>query len=395
MNIEQRPMSTTQSSEFPPQSSVLSTQSSKNETTPLELLNLHLTDGKSKGNKSNKLYQKFNRELSWDAILNKGYQTDLAPLLYHIINKSPELATCNLIISQETKSKLRALYNHYLATILIQFNELDKILSTFEREGIDVIQLKGAELAKNYYPNQKLRPMGDIDLLVRKEDIKSAKECLINQGYEFNENSKKNFPSVKHNTIALTIIDLHRYVAKSDFIKNNLLEFWENTLPINKNQRHILTIPEEFLLLHILWHTYRNLSNHLYLRLIWLLDIALIIREKDNIDWIFIEKKANEWGIQKQVYFCLYFTTQLFSIVFDKNIMRALMPSNQSIKIFDFVTLRIENKKQASKNSKRVYIILLNLISLNAIYERVKYLLYISKSLLEESTGKNKICQYK
>ena len=50
--------------------------------TPLELLNLYLTDGKSKGHTSSELYQKFNREFTWDAILNKGYQADLCPLRF-------------------------------------------------------------------------------------------------------------------------------------------------------------------------------------------------------------------------------------------------------------------------------------------------------------------------
>jgi len=52
--------------------------------TPLELLNLYLSDGKSVGPAESKLYQKFNSELSWDALLNEGYQQDLAPMLYYI-----------------------------------------------------------------------------------------------------------------------------------------------------------------------------------------------------------------------------------------------------------------------------------------------------------------------
>ncbi len=58
---------------------------------PLQLLNLYLTDGKSLGPKESKLYQKFNKDISWDAILNKGYQSDLAPLLYYIITKTEVL----------------------------------------------------------------------------------------------------------------------------------------------------------------------------------------------------------------------------------------------------------------------------------------------------------------
>jgi len=52
--------------------------------TPLELLNLHYSDGKSTGNKENKLWRKMNALLSWENILERGYQADLCPLLFII-----------------------------------------------------------------------------------------------------------------------------------------------------------------------------------------------------------------------------------------------------------------------------------------------------------------------
>ncbi len=63
--------------------------------TPLQLLNLYLTDGTSTGPKESKLYQKFNTDLTWDTMLNEGYQSDLAPLLYHIITKTNVLNKIN------------------------------------------------------------------------------------------------------------------------------------------------------------------------------------------------------------------------------------------------------------------------------------------------------------
>jgi hypothetical protein len=51
-----------------------------NSITPLELLNLYYSDGQSLGNRENKLWQKMNSLLSWDNILERGYQADLCPL---------------------------------------------------------------------------------------------------------------------------------------------------------------------------------------------------------------------------------------------------------------------------------------------------------------------------
>ncbi len=126
-----------------------------NQITPLELLNMHITDGKSSGPMESKLYQKFNQDLTWDSMLNKGYQSDLAPLLYHIITKTDTLKPINQStnkpfnqIDDSVISKLKHLYHQNMIRSMVMFSELDKILNTFEKEGIDIIQLKGAELGK-------------------------------------------------------------------------------------------------------------------------------------------------------------------------------------------------------------------------------------------------------
>jgi hypothetical protein len=371
--------------------------------TPLELLNLYLTDGKSIGSEESKLYQKFNCELTWDALLNEGYQQDLAPMLYYIITKTsvlktwqthkPELGTYNpqlsipqsFGISDEIKSKLKLLYHQFLVRNMIQFKELDTILDAFERKEIDVIQLKGAWLAKNYYPDPALRPMADLDLLVRKEDMKRAKESLMAQGYEFNgifpfmsedsyEKAHFHFPYRKNDSSAPIFVELHQDIAaKSDSVKNNIQDFWGNASLINKDhKKNVLTVPKEYFLLHLFWHTFHNLSGYLYFRFIWLLDIAHIINKHTNyINWLFIEKKATEWRIQKQVYFCLYLVSQLF---FDNKITKTLMPANSSKKIFNSVMLKMENNTLALNDPNRFLIILLNLLSLNTFNERIKYL---------------------
>ncbi len=264
---------------------------------PLELLNLYLTNGKSTGPRESKLCQKFNQDLTWDTMLNHGYQSDLAPLLYHILTKTPVLENFNsqpatrnsqqslnstqssacpvkcsatspgssslspqyFMISPQHLTKLKALYHHNLIRSMIQFNELDKILNTFEKEEIDAIQLKGAELAKTYYPDQALRPMVDIDLLVMKEDMERAKVSLTNIGFEFQDRPfyvkedswKKNYfhyPCVKHNAVGSTVVELHiDIVQRPGFVRHDISEFWEYSVPTNGSYKHILRFLNEIL----------------------------------------------------------------------------------------------------------------------------------------------------
>ncbi len=52
---------------------------------------------------------------------------------------------------------------------------------------IKTIVLKGAMLAETVYPNIALRSMGDIDLLIHKDDLDRAAKRILELGYIFNE----------------------------------------------------------------------------------------------------------------------------------------------------------------------------------------------------------------
>lgn len=61
-------------------------------------------------------------------------------------------------------------------TVQSQFltHRLRRLLGLLSSEGIPVMLLKGAALAHRFYPDAGMRPMGDLDLLVRAEDAQSA-----------------------------------------------------------------------------------------------------------------------------------------------------------------------------------------------------------------------------
>jgi len=60
---------------------------------------------------------------------------------------------------------------------------LADILTCYQAAGIDVLVLKGAALAHLVYPQPVLRPMRDIDILVRAEDVYRAYARLPEIGF--------------------------------------------------------------------------------------------------------------------------------------------------------------------------------------------------------------------
>lgn len=360
--------------------------------TPLELLNLYLSDGKSKGDATNELYHKFNQELTWDALLNEGYQKDLAPLLYHIITKTslltPNSSSAAPVsspltphrdhVSDEITNKLKDLYNQSLAKNMVQFSELEKILNVFEKEGIDVIQLKGAWIAKNYYPDPVLRPMNDLDLLIRPEDMKRAENSIEKMGYVLFKYSKTkehyHHTYIKNHSVSPVVAELHFDIrAKSDFIHSNVFDIWKNSVTIGSRYNHILRQPNEYLLLHILWHNYYDILKH-NVRFIGFCDIAFIVKKLGSkMDWSLLEKKMEEWKIQNHSYFCFNFIEQVFNLKLNELMINRIKPSRVDVKLYDLVFLIYKKRTQPGRAINYINLIILNLISLRSIKDRMLY----------------------
>lgn len=61
--------------------------------------------------------------------------------------------------------------------------ELQEILGLFNRRHIPLLPLKGSILAPVYYPHPGLRPMADLDVLVRPDDFAASASLLAELGY--------------------------------------------------------------------------------------------------------------------------------------------------------------------------------------------------------------------
>lgn len=61
-----------------------------------------------------------------------------------------------------------------------------EILAAFQKAGIETLLLKGAVLSPLFYPNPLLRPLADLDLLIRPRDIAISREIMLKQlGYRY------------------------------------------------------------------------------------------------------------------------------------------------------------------------------------------------------------------
>lgn len=114
----------------------------------------------------------------WESLYALAKRHRMVPLLYHAIEKKwigqPPAPILNEI-SDETRV-------HWLQAANRSYDQR-RLLSSFERENISAIILKGTPLSYRLYGNFAIRHSKDIDLLIHPSDRKKATTLLYKQGF--------------------------------------------------------------------------------------------------------------------------------------------------------------------------------------------------------------------
>lgn len=168
--------------------------------------------------------------------------------------------------------------------------EQRRIVDTILDGGIDVVLVKGVTLAARYYGEIALRPIGDIDLLVHPEDAADCGRILSTCGYTPLPGREKptqwhslvNRALAYHGSAGITI-DVHWALASlppyvAAFPQADIWNCAES-LDLSGPSARRLSIADELRFL-----CYHYAAQHRDRRLIWLVDIAEILRSLPS-DW--------------------------------------------------------------------------------------------------------------
>ena len=101
----------------------------------------------------------------WNQVVQQSIRHSVAPLLYFRLKQS------GLDVPTNASEKLHELYLGSVASNMHLYHELSKRLQVLKDASIPVVALKGAHLAEIVYGHIGLRPMSDVDLLLKREDL--------------------------------------------------------------------------------------------------------------------------------------------------------------------------------------------------------------------------------
>jgi len=241
----------------------------------------------------------------WDALLHASHSSKTTPILYHTLG--PFLS--NIRIPTQVQQELRQAYHRSAAKNLRVYQQLLKLVGAFNHVGIPVILLKGAHLAELVYGNGALRPMGDLDLLVRKVNLSRASELLLKHGYTPSKQVLDRPLDICHlpafKGVDSLPIEIHFNIVEPPFCERfDVAELWERSLKASIKGVEVLTLCPEDLLLHLCVHT--AIRHGFDNGITPLLDISFSLdRYHREIDGDRILTRAKQWGAIRCVYVML------------------------------------------------------------------------------------------
>lgn len=193
-----------------------------------------------------------------------------------------------IIKDEKLYTKLLNWVNEYIIIDTKQTFYIDQIKTEFNKHNINFIFLKGSHL-KQLYPKSYMRGMGDIDVIVKKEDVNKANNILIKLGFK---QTSKTTHHLVYETIDKVNIELHNSVLseleEKDSLFNNV---WQH---LDRDDNLILEYELVYLIKHLARHTR---SSGIGIRSI--LDIEIFERyykERLNYEQVFLFLKQEKLG---------------------------------------------------------------------------------------------------
>ncbi len=268
--------------------------------------------------------------IDWDYLLTTARRHGLLPLLHKHANHA---SGSQLPASVRSTLKRESVMNVQSVLYLLgKALEVQRLLSS---QSIENALFKGPLLSEMAYGEVGLRQAGDIDVLIRPEDFKRAKELFESLGYQMHpqltepqQSSHLSFhceiPFVRDDWF--TVIDLHWGLTPRSFVfglRGDEVMSRLQTASFAGNK--IKTFANEDLILYLSMHG----AKHLWRRLEWIASLSELVRSLETSTWSEVVARAQKAKATRILALGLRLVENLASIELPEEVLRTLDGENQ------------------------------------------------------------------
>ncbi len=289
---------------------------------------------------------------------------------------SNEIATLPSVARNDSKAVDLQVQAHNIFAI----SELKELLGSFREDNIPVIVLKGASLLEMLYEKDFSRPMCDIDLLVKRADLRRIKERLSQLGYHFLSYNGDNHITYCKKEPPFIPIEIHWELLKRNHPLQRYAfgieteDFWEDLLPLRINGQKAHTMSCENLIIYLSCH----LLKESYADQKWFIDIDKVICHfKREINWKKVIERAEKYKVRIPIWCTLSYIHKFYNTPLPEGLLEEFRPQR-----FTWWQDRVIKRIFSNQPIKKWHLLLLYLSAIETTPDRIRAVTELGPYLL-------------
>lgn len=245
----------------------------------------------------------------WQALLDLAGNHGVQPLLRQALLGMSS-------VSPEEMRLLQQAYQTNLHKTLLVSHELICIVQHLSEFGIEAIPYKGPALAEVVYGDIALRQSGDIDLLIRSQDLPRVRDAVRELGYMPNASftaaeehayMKSGYEYAFDGPRGPNLLEVQWAILPRFYsVDFDIDGLFQRAIPVcvAGQAMRSLSYEDSFLVLSV------HAAKHVWGRLIWLCDLGRLMSRSD-LNWSWIGSQARDLGIARIVRVTMLLANQL------------------------------------------------------------------------------------
>jgi len=212
----------------------------------------------------------------------------IVPLIHHYRREIMEQIPA---LSEDFYEGVKAYAYFNISRVMIYEHFLKLMDQKFKSHDIAYRLFKGLVTGRTVYQESHLRAFGDLDILIRTEDLTRVHNLLLTEGFDIDDDLYRPFPEEiirkysfarhylrqKPNNIA---IDIHLNLSgKLHPFQFDHTDFWDNSITEQVGDVTVSTFDLEHQAVYALYHAFK----HYYFKLIWLIDVFKMV-DQDSLE---------------------------------------------------------------------------------------------------------------
>ena len=260
--------------------------------------------------------------VDWQYVIKIAQRHGVMPLLYKSLSSA-----CREAVPPTIMETLKEHYQANDRRNLFLTGELIRLLHLFDSNGIPAFPFKGPALAASVYGDLALRQFSDLDILMQRQDVVKARDLLISSGYttEFQFKKIQTDALLKYqyelpftHKSGKIFVEL-QWELVPRYLNCALVSkyLWKHSEPVTDTSGLPLLQPE-YLLPMLCIHG----TKDFWRQLIWVCDVAEMVRIYKDLDWDSVMTLAENLGCQRMLFLGLYLAKDILGASFPDEVLQ-------------------------------------------------------------------------